>query len=65
MLLGAMTMMKAVLGTWVMAGLLLLAGCGEGDDGPRLGGRVVSHVDAYGSGTGGEAGLDVEGSMSC
>jgi len=53
-------MMKAVLVSCVMVGLglLLLGGCRETDSGARFGGRVVSHVDAYGSGTGGEANLD-------
>ncbi len=46
-----------------MVGLVVLGGCGEGEDGPRFWGRVVSHVDVYGSGTGGEAKLDEEGSM--
>jgi len=56
-------MVKAMLASWVMLGLVVLAGCGK-TDGPRFGGRVVSHVDAYGSGTGGEANLGAEGSMN-
>jgi len=60
-------MMKAMLVSCVMVGpvLLLLGGCGEGDGGARFGGRVVSHVDTYGSGTGGEAALDEEGTLAC
>ncbi len=57
-------MTRGRLATWVMLGLVVLGGCGETEDGPRFGGRVVSHVDSYGSGTGGEAELDREGSMS-
>ena len=60
-----MTMMKAMLVAWAVLGLMLLAGCGETEEGPRFGGRVVSHVDAYGSGTGSEANLDREGSITC
>jgi hypothetical protein len=48
----------------VMVGLVLVGGCGETDSGPRFGGRVVSHVDTYGSGTGSEAQLDEEGTLS-
>jgi hypothetical protein len=64
MLLGVVTMMKAVLGTWALLGLVLVGGCGETEEGPRFGGRVVSHVDTYGSGTGSDAELGMEGSMS-
>ena len=65
MLLGAMTMMKVMLPIWAMLGLMLLAGCGKTENGPRFPGRIVSHVDAYGSGTGSESNLDREGSMTC
>ncbi len=56
-------MMKAAVTSWVILGLVLGGGCGERDGGARFGGRVVSHVDSYGSGTGGEANLDPEGSL--
>lgn len=56
-------MVKAMVACWLMLGVVLAGGCGKTEDGPRFGGRVVSHVDAYGSGTGGEAKLDAEGSM--
>lgn len=56
--------MKAMLVTWAMLGLMLLAGCGKTEDGPRFPGRIISHVDTYGSGTGSEAKLDREGAMT-
>jgi len=49
----------------MVLGPVLLGGCGETGGGPQFGGRVVSHVDTYGSGTGSEAKLDEEGSLSC
>jgi hypothetical protein len=58
-----MMMTKAMLASWVMLGLVVLAGCGK-TEGPRFGGRIVSHVDTYGSGTGSESNLDREGSMT-
>jgi len=58
-------MAKAALACWVGLGVVLLSGCGEGDGGLRFGGRVVSHVGTYGSGTGSEAELDEEGTLSC
>ena len=58
-------MMKAMLASWVMLGFMLLGGCGKTEDGPRYGGRIVSHVEAYGSGTGSESGeLKVRGTVS-
>ena len=47
----------------VMLWLVLVGGCGERGGGARFGGRVVSHVDGYGSGTGGEAALDEDGTL--
>lgn len=38
------------------------AGCGKTAAIPRFAGRVVSHVDEYGSGTGGECALSADGS---
>jgi hypothetical protein len=43
--------------------LALLAGCAKSDVGPRFAGRVVCHVDAYGSGTGNQSVLGRAGSM--
>lgn len=57
-------MMKAMLATGAMLGLVLVGGCGRTEDGPRFGGRIVSHVDTYGSGTGSESNLDREGSLT-
>jgi hypothetical protein len=51
--------MRALLASWAMVGLVLLGGCGKAEDGARFRGRVVSHVDACGSGTGGQMNLDV------
>ncbi len=56
-------MVKVMVVMWTMVGVVVLGGCGERDGGARFGGRVVSHVDAYGSGTGSEANLDGEGSL--
>lgn len=47
-----------------LLGLILLTGCRPAATGPRFQGRIVSHVDTYGSGTGGESMLNVEGSMA-
>jgi hypothetical protein len=55
--------MKAILITGMLMGLVVLPGCGE-RDGPRFEGRIVSHVDTYGSGTGAESSLRREGSMT-
>jgi hypothetical protein len=57
-------MMKTMLTTGPLLGLVLLAGCGKSDAGPRFPGRMVSHVDTYSSGTGSESNLDREGSMT-
>jgi hypothetical protein len=58
------TMMKSVHVIGVLFGFVLLTGCGRSDIGPRFAGTVVSHVDQYGSGTGGESALRREGSLT-
>jgi len=63
-MLGVITMMNAMLPTLAMLGLVVLAGCGKTEDTPRFPGRIVSHVDTYGSGTGSESNLDREGSLT-
>jgi hypothetical protein len=57
-------MMKGMHMIGVLFGLALLTGCGRSDIGPRFTGTVVSHVDRYGSGTGGQSVLRREGSMT-
>jgi hypothetical protein len=58
------TMMRPAHVIGVLFGFVLLTGCGRSDIGPRFAGTVVSHVDGYGSGTGGESALRREGSMT-
>lgn len=48
----------------VLVILSVAAGCSKTLVAPRFAGRVVSHVDAYGSGTGGESALSADGSMA-
>ncbi len=55
--------MRTILTIGVLPGLILLYGCGRSEDGPRYQGRIVSHVDTYDSGTGGETILGRKGSM--
>ena len=62
--LGAMTMMRPNLTIGALLTLVLLTGCGRTEAGPRFQGRIVSHVDTYGSGTGSESNLHREGSMT-
>ena len=56
-------MMRCMSIACVTLSLAVLSGCGKTDFTPRFAGRIVSHVDAYGSGTGGETALKREGSM--
>jgi hypothetical protein len=46
-----------------LAVVLVAAGCSKVPARPRFEGRIVSHVDEYGSGTGGESALSADGSM--
>mgnify|MGYP006301681293 CR=1 FL=1 len=46
-----------------LAIVLVAAGCSKAPVLPRFQGKIVSHVDQYGSGTGGESALSAEGSM--
>ena len=63
--LGVVTMTrKPVLTIWGLLTLVIVTGCGRTKAAPRFQGRIVSHVDTYGSGTGSESSLDREGSMS-
>ena len=57
-------MMKCITITALTLALAVLSGCGKMELAPRFHGRVVSHVDAYGSGTGGESMLKRIGSMT-
>jgi hypothetical protein len=57
-------MTRAILTTGTLLALILVAGCGRTKTGPRFQGRIVSHVDTYGSGTGTESSLRREGSMT-
>ena len=56
--------MKSILIIGPLLALFILSGCSRPEAGPRFQGRVVSHVDTYGSGTGVEANLHREGSMT-
>jgi len=62
--LGMMTTMKFILTIGLLLALALLSGCNGTEAGPRFQGRIVSHVDTYGSGTGSESRLHREGSMT-
>ena len=63
-LLGETTMAKPIPTIFAFLGILLVGGgCGKTAVGPRFQGRVVSHVDEYGSGTGTESILRHEGSF--
>src|SRR5512139_1714582 len=57
-------MMKAILTIGTLLGFVALTGCGSASSGPRFQGRIVSHVDTYGSGTGNESSLRRKGSMT-
>jgi hypothetical protein len=57
-------MMKAILKMGTLLGIVILTGCGSEESSPRFQGRIVSHVDAYGSGTGNESSLRRKGSMT-
>jgi hypothetical protein len=57
-------MMKCITSTALTLALAILSGCGKMELAPRHQGRVVSHVDTYGSGTGGESMLTRNGSMT-
>ena len=56
-----MTRTKLAIGT--LLAITLLSGCGKQEASPRFPGKIVSHVDGHGSGTGTEAVLSREGSM--
>ena len=57
-------MMRCIPVTGPLLALVLLSGCNRTEDGPRFQGRIVSHVDGHGSGTGSESVLLREGSMT-
>jgi hypothetical protein len=57
-------MPKIILSVGVFLTSVWLAGCHRHTPVPRFEGRVVSHVDTYGSGTGGSADLSSNGSMT-
>ena len=63
MTLGEPNMMKHTLMISLLTTLPVLCGCGTRDVVPQFQGRVVSHVDTYGSATGGESELKRRGSM--
>ncbi|MCE9613832.1 MAG: hypothetical protein K8T26_06115 [Lentisphaerae bacterium] len=52
----------AFIGSLALA-VVILSGCAKKDLTPRFAGRIVSHVDTYGSGTGGQSELKPDGSM--
>lgn len=56
-------MMKHALTISFLTALTVLCGCGRTDVLPQFHGRIASHVDTYGSGTGGESELKRSGSM--
>lgn len=57
-------MTRTILTLIVISGIILAAGCGKAPANPRFPGTIVSHVDRPGSGTGNEANLGREGSMT-
>ena len=56
-------MTRGAVGILASLAMVLTAGCGKTPARPRFEGRVVSHVDEYGSGTGTESALVAKGSM--
>lgn len=62
--LGEIAMTRTILAIGTLLTITLLPGCGKQEAGPRFQGRIVSHVDGHGSGTGTESALLREGTMT-
>jgi hypothetical protein len=57
-------MTRATLTLVALFATVVVDGCGRQEVGPQFRGRIVSHVDGHGSGTGVESDLKREGSMT-